>query len=148
MNHGDARRTAHRGLKLWSRPAHGSSRFSLKHPPRYLPVRQTMTGLIYHSGDSFMLPQASPHTPAMLVLSNLAFLLNSCPLSCSVLKHPGHGLVRDHHHHTHLFDENAWITRLEVTFLCMLKCPLENKILRKHKLALQKVQTERVYSEL
>lgn len=73
MNHGDARRTAHRGQTLWSRHAHGSSRFSLKHPPRYLPVRQMMTGFIYHSGDSFKLPEASSHTPAMLDLSNLAF---------------------------------------------------------------------------
>lgn len=31
-----------------------------------------------------MLPRASPHTPAMLVLSNLAFLLNSWSLSCSL----------------------------------------------------------------
>lgn len=52
-----------------------------------------------------MLPQASPHTPVMLVLSNLAFLLNSWSLSCS-LRETG-GIIT-----AHLFDENAWVTRL------------------------------------
>lgn len=81
MNHGDARRAAHRGLKLWSGHAHNSSRFSLKHPPRYLPGRRMMTRIIYHSGDSFMLPESASYEPTVPP-PNLAFLLNKCPVSC------------------------------------------------------------------